>query len=84
MSKTVCTACKVFVTKNTENSLAWKRKKFDLRPLGVEPGPTDSESDVLTTRPSIHMALTRDQPKTHAIEACILIATRIKINKRLY
>ena len=32
--------------------------KFDLRPLGIEPGQTDSESDVLITL--MHMALTRD------------------------
>ena len=38
-----------------------KEKKFDMRPPGIEPEPTDSESDVLTTPPSMHMALTRDQ-----------------------
>ena len=35
-------------------------KKFDMHPLGIEPGPTDSESDVLTTLLSMHMALTHD------------------------
>ena len=34
---------------------------IDLRPPGIEPWPTDSESDVLTILPSMHMALTRDQ-----------------------
>ena len=38
-----------------------KLKKFDMRPPGIEPGLTDSESDVLTTLPSMHMALTRDR-----------------------
>ena len=38
-----------------------REKKFDIRPPGIELGPTDSESDVLTTRPSMQMALTRDQ-----------------------
>ena len=38
-----------------------KEKKFDMRPPGIEPEPTDSESDVLTTPPSMHIALTRDQ-----------------------
>ena len=38
-------------------------KKFDLLPPGIEPGPTDSESNVLTTLPSMYMALTRDQAK---------------------
>ena len=37
------------------------RKKFDLCPQGIEPGPADSGSDVLTTLPSMHMALSRDQ-----------------------
>ena len=32
-----------------------------MRPPEIEPKPTDSESDVLTTLPSMHMALTRDQ-----------------------
>ena len=36
-------------------------KKFDLHPPGIEPGPTDSESDMLTTLPSMHMALIRNQ-----------------------
>ena len=36
-------------------------KKFEMRPPGIEPGPTDSESDVLTTLPSMHMALTGDK-----------------------
>ena len=34
-----------------------KEKEFDMRPPEIEPGPTDSESDVQ----SMHMALTRDQ-----------------------
>ena len=45
-----------------------RKKKFDLRPPGIEPGPTDSESDVLTTLPSIHMALTRDQAQNRRQE----------------
>ena len=36
-------------------------KKSDLRPPVIEPGPTDSEADVLTSLPSMHTALTRDQ-----------------------
>ena len=32
-----------------------------MRPPGIEPRPTDSESDMLTTLPSMHMALTSDQ-----------------------
>ena len=48
-----------------------KNKKFDMHPLGIEPGPTDSESNMLTTLPSMHMALTRDQAQMHANEACI-------------
>ena len=39
-----------------------------MRPPRIEPGPTDSESDVLTTPPSMHMDLTRDQTQTHANE----------------
>ena len=38
-----------------------REKKFDVRPPGIEPGPTDSESDVLPILPSMHMALTCDQ-----------------------
>ena len=38
-----------------------KEKKLDMRPPGIESRPTDSDSDVLTTLPSMHMALTRDQ-----------------------
>ena len=38
-----------------------KNEKFDLRPPGIKPRPTDSESDVLTTLPSMYMAFTRDQ-----------------------
>ena len=37
------------------------KKKFDLRPQGIEPGTIDLESDVLNTLPSMHMALIRDQ-----------------------
>ena len=52
--------------KKTEKTLLLqeerKRKtKFDMRPPKIEPEPTYSESDVLTTLPSMHMALTRDQ-----------------------
>ena len=42
-----------------------------MRPTGIEPGPTDSESYVLTTPPSMHMALTCDQAQTHANDSCI-------------
>ena len=38
-----------------------KNEKFALRPPGIKPRPTDSESDVLTTLPSMYMAFTRDQ-----------------------
>ena len=38
-----------------------KEKKFNLCPPGIEPRLTDSESDMLTTLPLMHMALTRDQ-----------------------
>ena len=48
-----------------------KKKKFDMRPPGIEPRPTDSESDVLTTPPSMNMALTRDQAQTNANDSCI-------------
>ena len=40
-------------------------------PPGIEPGPTDSESDMLITPPSMHMDLTRDQAQTHANDSCI-------------
>ena len=39
-------------------------------PPGIEPGPTDSESDVLTL-PSMHTALTCDQAQTRANDSCI-------------
>ena len=42
-----------------------------MRPPGIKPGPTDSESDVLTTLPSMHMALTHDQAQMHANDSCI-------------
>ena len=48
-----------------------KEKKFNMRPPGIKPGPTDSESDVLTTPPLMHMALTRDQAQMHANDSCI-------------
>ena len=55
-----------FEMKRTKKTLLFqeeknRKKTFDLRSSGIEPGPTDSESDVLTTVPSMHMALTRDQ-----------------------
>ena len=37
-----------------------EKKKFDMRPPEIEPGPTDSESDVLATLPSMNN-WTRDQ-----------------------
>ena len=37
------------------------RWEFDLRPPVIEPRSTESEPDVLTTLPSMHMELTRDQ-----------------------
>ena len=55
-----------------------KEKMFDLRQPGIEPGPTDSESDVLTTLSLMHMTLTRAQ----VIETCISSATRKKIRGR--
>ena len=42
-----------------------------MRPPGIEPAPTDSESDVLTTPPSMHIALTRDQAQTPANDSYI-------------
>ena len=44
-----------------------------MRPSGIEPGPTDSESDMLTTLPSMHMVLTRDQAQTHANDSRIIM-----------
>ena len=51
-----------------------KEKKLDMRPPGIEPEPTDSDSDMLTTLPSMHMALTRDQ-------ACIFLKCDTDKNK---
>ena len=42
-----------------------------MRPPGIEPRPTNSESDVLTTPPSMHMDSARDQAQTHANDSCI-------------
>ena len=51
--------------KNTKKLYYFKKKKrkkkFYLRPPEIETGPTDSESDMLTTLPSMHMELIRDQ-----------------------
>ena len=41
-----------------------------MHPPGIDPRPTDSESDVLTNPPSMHMAMTRDQAQTHANDSC--------------
>ena len=41
-----------------------------MRPPGIDPRPNDSETDVLTTPPSMHMALSRDQVQTHANDSC--------------
>ena len=41
-----------------------------MRPPGIEPGPNDSESDVLTTPPSMHMAFKRDQVYDSCIFKC--------------
>ena len=38
-----------------------REKKLNLHPQGIEPRPNDSESDMLSTQPSMHMALTHDQ-----------------------
>ena len=38
-----------------------KKKKSSMRPPASKLRPTDSESDMLTTLPSMHMALTHDQ-----------------------
>ena len=54
-----------------------KEKKFDLRQPEIEPGQTDSESDVLTILPLMYMTLTHAQ----VIETCISSATKKK-NKR--
>ena len=44
-----------------------EKKKFDMRPPRIEPGSTDSESDVLTTPPSMHLDI-HNQAQTHAHE----------------
>ena len=59
-----------------------KGKKLDMRPPGIEPGPNDSESDVLTTPPSMHMALTRNQALTPAYLSATPTITKKKTQRR--
>ena len=50
-------------------------------PPGIEPRPTDSESDLLTTLPSMYMALTRDQAQNLVYLSATPTKTKI-IQKR--